>query len=204
VVKVQLLALAASASLLSGCMGPTYGTGTPAEQQLVQDVSNALTLTPGDKKTIEYEPRPDIVMPASTAVLPPPQEDIAVASNPKWPESPEQRRTRLRAEATVHQDDPTYKSGIAPDVQTASSAPTVPRTRWSMAPQREDTRRTREAFNKRLAENNQGSQTVRRYLSEPPLTYRKPAATAPMNDVGEDEWKKDKNKWVAPREKGKY
>jgi hypothetical protein len=40
----------------------------------------------------------------------------------------------------------------------------------------------------------QGSPTNRRYLSEPPLDYRQPAETAAKNDVGEDEWKKDKRR----------
>jgi hypothetical protein len=57
----------------------------------------------------------------------------------------------------------------------------------------------REEFNKRLAENRQGSSTKRKYLSEPPLVYREPAATAPTGDVGEDEWKKDRREKRAAR-----
>jgi hypothetical protein len=200
------LARAGSAALLSGCMGPTYGTGTPAEEQLLQDLSSAVTLTPGDKKkTIAYEPRPDIVMPASTAVLPPPQEDIAVASNPNWPEAPEQRLARVRAEATAHQDDPNYHSGITPDVESGPRKAPPIRTRGG-DPLEGNTspRNTRAAFNKRLAETQQGSPTVRRYLSEPPLTYRQPASTAPVGDVGEDEWKKKKERDDHMPERQKY
>lgn len=187
-------AAAGSLSLLSACSGlsPTYGTGTPSDLQLYQDVSNAFSIAPQQKKNIEYEPRPDIVMPASTEVLPPPQEDIASTTNPAWPETPEQRRARLRADATANQDNPNYKSGILPDAP-GSTQQSHSRTRWSLQPQEEDRQRTREAFNRRLAENQQGSPTQRRYLSEPPLVYREPAATAPRGDVGEDEWKKNKN-----------
>lgn len=199
------LALGAAALALSGCMGPTYGTGVPSEQQLAEDVTGALSLAPHNGEKIDYEPRPGIVMPASTAVLPPPQEDVASAGNPQWPESPEQRRERIRAEATAHQDDPSYKSGVVPTAGQ-SAAPAQPRTRWSMMPQEEDRGRTREAFNKRIAENQQGSATQRRFLSEPPLTYRQPASTAPVNDVGDDEWKKKKalENNLPAQVKGKY
>ena len=44
-----------------------------------------------------------------------------------------------------------------------------------------------ELLQARLKERNQGSPTQRRYLSEPPLTYREPAASAPVGDPGEDE-----------------
>lgn len=37
-----------------------------------------------------------------------------------------------------------------------------------------------------------GSPTTRKYLSEPPLTYRQPAETASADDLGEDELKKQR------------
>ncbi|TIW63982.1 MAG: hypothetical protein E5V58_33060, partial [Mesorhizobium sp.] len=36
--------------------------------------------------------------------------------------APEQRRARLRADATAHQDDPAYQSQIVDDVQTDPAA----------------------------------------------------------------------------------
>lgn len=60
----------------------------------------------------------------------------------------------------------------------------------------------REEFNRRLAENNQGSPTTRKYLSEPPLEYRKPAETAAANDVGEDELKKERRIKKAAQQQG--
>jgi hypothetical protein len=45
-----------------------------------------------------------------------------------------------------------------------------------------------------MAINKQGSETERRYLSEPPLTYRQPSATAPSDQLGEDEWKKQRDR----------
>lgn len=54
-------------------------------------------------------------------------------------------------------------------------------------------------------QNNQGSPTERRYLSEPPLAYRQPAATAPANELGKDEWKKERDrKKAAKKESGHW
>ncbi|TWG97452.1 hypothetical protein L598_002000000160 [Mesorhizobium sp. J18] len=186
--------LAASGLLLAGCMGaPTYGTGTPADQQLLEDLSGALTFSSEKKEPIDYSPRPGLVMPASTTVLPPPQEDVATVGNPAWPESNEQRLARIRAEATANQDNPSYSSGVDPDIMKAASrSKAPPRRRWNEIAPMNDTARTREEFNERLAERQQGNPNQRKYLSEPPLVYRQPASTAPVGDVGEDEWRKQR------------
>jgi len=187
-------ALAGSAVALSACMGaPTYGTGTPADQQLVEDLTGALSLAPKDRPKIEYAPRPGIVMPPSTEVLPPPQEDVT-ATSPQWPESPEERLARIRAEATARQDDPTYNPGIIRDI-ARNDRPQGPRNRWNDTDFQDagSAESKREAFNRRLAENRQGSPATRRYLSDPPLDLRQPAPTAPVGDVGEDEWRKQRD-----------
>jgi hypothetical protein len=69
---------------------------------------------------------------------------------------------------------------------------------------RPEYKNTREAYKKRLVESKQGSDTNRKYLSEPPLTYRQPAATAPTNDIGEDEYKKERRAKAAARKKGDW
>ncbi|TJW41909.1 MAG: hypothetical protein E5W83_24005, partial [Mesorhizobium sp.] len=103
--RVALLApLVVSSLALSGCMGsPTYGTDKPAATQLADDLTNAFTFAPKRKEKIDYKPRPELVKPApgQKEQLPPPQESIETASA-DWPESPEQRRARLRADATLH------------------------------------------------------------------------------------------------------
>ncbi|RUU64548.1 hypothetical protein EOD04_20810, partial [Mesorhizobium sp. M2C.T.Ca.TU.009.01.2.1] len=48
------------------------------------------------------------------------------------------------------------------------------------------------AIQRNLAEQKQGDPTVRKYLSEPPLAYRQAATTAPQNELGEDEYKKER------------
>ncbi|TIW08307.1 MAG: hypothetical protein E5V66_27485 [Mesorhizobium sp.] len=199
-VRAALLApLVASGLALSGCMSsPTYGTDKTAGEQLAGDLSSAFSIAPKRKDPIDYKPRPDLVKPApgQKENLPPPQESIETASA-DWPESPEQRRARLRADANAHQDDPSYQSQIVDDVQTdptavkkalADSASSHP-PRWS--PEDSDKGRAAE-IQRRMAEGKQGDPNTRKYLSEPPLAYRVAAGTAPQGELGEDEYKKER------------
>jgi hypothetical protein len=180
---------------------PTYGTGTPADKQLLNDVSGMIMLGPkdDDKPRADHRPRPELVRPGKSevAVLPPPQEDVATSSNPQWPESPEARRKRLRMEATANQGDPMYDPEVGGPTSTTPQAPRL-RTRGTdvaLEGGGPDALTDRSAeFRRRMAINKQGSATTRRYLSEPPLTYREPAAGAPTDELGEDEWKKAKDR----------
>ncbi|RVD58688.1 hypothetical protein EN828_19885 [Mesorhizobium sp. M2D.F.Ca.ET.185.01.1.1] len=198
--RAALLApLVVSAIALSGCMSsPTYGTDKTAAAQLFDDVSGAASITPKHRDPIDYKPRPDLVKPApgQKETLPPPQESIQTAST-DWPESPEARRARIRADATAHQNDPNYQPEAVEDVQTdpasvkkamADSASSHP-PRWT--PDDSSVTRRNE-IQRRLAEQKQGDPTTRKYLSEPPLAYRQAAATAPQNELGEDEYKKER------------
>jgi len=201
---MALAALAAAGIVLSGCMaGPTYGTAKGSNQQLLEDITGVLSVTPERGEQIEYRPRPELVRPASLDGLPEPRQN-ATASNPQWPEAPEQRLARLRAEATANRDDTTFEPDIA--VIPARNAPqAVLRTRGE--DQRFDGRNIAEVdqraeFNRRMAMSQQGSPTSRRYLSEPPLDYRRPSETAPADDLGEDEWRKERAARRAARQPG--
>ena len=67
------------------------------------------------------------------------------------------------------------------------------RTPASRAPARQvDLKKQGEAFQRELAASKQGSPTVRRTLTEPPLEYRQPAPTAATDELGEDEFKKQR------------
>lgn len=202
--------LVAGAGLLgAGCVGsPTYGTGVSANQQLVNDVSNILSVGPKPRQEIAYQPRPELVKPspaeAANAALPAPQQKMASAENPDWPESPEERRARIRASATANQDDPFYQPEVAGDgaaMPAARGRDIGFRARDAAMNTPGETRQKREAFNAGLAERNQGSSTTRKYLSEPPLAYRQPSDAAPQNDIGEDEWKKEKRLKAEARKK---
>jgi hypothetical protein len=207
----------ASSLMLAGCMGsPTYGTDKTATEQLASDVTGILSIAPKRRDPIDYKPRPDLVKPApgAAAALPAPQDSVTVASNPSWPESPEQRRARIRAEATANQNNPNYDSPVVSDVAVASAASSSSSSFGLPAKgddsgsnqsiRRPEFKNTREAYKKRLAETKQGSETSRKYLSEPPLTYRQPAATAPVDDIGEDEFKKERRARAAARKKGDW
>jgi hypothetical protein len=209
--RLALLApLVASGLALSGCVGsPTYGTDKTAGEQLAGDLSGAFSFAPKRKEQIDYKPRPTLVKPApgQKEALPAPQDSIETASA-EWPESPEQRRARLRADATAHQNDPAYQSEIVDDVQTdpesvkkamADSGSSHP-PRWTPA----DSDKGRAAeIQRRLAESKQGDPNTRKYLSEPPVQYRVASDTAPQGELGEDEYKKERRlKKLAEGKKG--
>ena len=194
-----------SAAMLSGCMGaPTYGTGKGADEQLLDDVTGILAIGPTKSgPPIDYKPRPELVKPADKTTLPPPQENATMAAGGAWPESPEQRRARIRAEATANQDNPNFSAEVDPgDTRSkgiTSMARLGERGNFEDMP---DPSAQRAEFNRRLTETKQGSSQSRKFLSEPPLVYREAAATAPVGDVGEDEWKKDRRQKRAAKKKG--
>ena len=184
------VSLACAAASLSGCMSsPTYGTDKTANQQLVEDLSGVLSIG-GSKRQAEiaYTPRPELVTPPSLEVLPPPQEDVASSTNPAWPESPEQRRQRVRADATQNQNNPLYRAPV-----TAEPMDTAPaKLPWEDRLNSHYKPSDRAEVNRRLRERTQGDPNTRKYLSEPPVDYRVPAASAPTGDVGEPEWRKER------------
>lgn len=192
--------LVVSGLLVSGCMSsPTYGTGTTQSKQLTTDVTSMLSLKPKQHAS-NYAPRPELVKPTHpTTVLPPPQESIVTASN-QWPESPEQRRARIRADATENRDTAGWQPEVTNDIATDSSS-SKPKLGSSargldsgVAPAGggESLSKKGKEFQQRLAESKQGSPDVRRTLTEPPTEYRQPAATAAADELGEDEYKKQR------------
>jgi hypothetical protein len=214
----RLVALAtpvmASSLVLGGCMSsPTYGTDKTANEQLLTDVSNMVSLRPNRKDPIDYKPRPNLVRPApgEDMSLPAPQETAAnAATNPEWPESPEQRRARLNKEIAENRDKPGFESPIIADEDIAPGANTYTRRTPGQSERFQDSgvRRPNEAHQQRadvqakLKETRQGSETTRKYLSEPPLDYRQAAASAPQDELGEDERKKERAAKRAARKPG--
>jgi hypothetical protein len=199
--KARLLlggSLVAAAALLSGCMSsPTYGTDKTANAQLMSDMSGILSFRDKKKAQIEYAPRPELVKPAKgSETLPPPQETVATVGNPNWPESPEQKLARLRAEADANIDNPNYDSPIVPDMANAAPSKKSLTGNWrtnesgvenpsNMAAQKAE-------YQKRLKDSQQGDSQRRKFLSEPPVEYRQAAADAPTGELGEDEYRKER------------
>ena len=194
------LTVVCAAALLSGCMSaPTYGTDKTSSEQLLDDMTSIVSIGPGSdrKPEIAYNPRPGLVRPKSLEVLPEPQQEIA-SNNPAWPESPEQRRARIRAEATANQGNPHYRPSVR------SSAPGIVRNLDDAETEQRKYSGLNDAqradMTKKLRERNQGDPNVRRYLSEPPVDYRRPSDNAVVGDIGEDELKKQRR---LERESGK-
>ena len=174
------LAVLVSLLLAAGCVGSqTYGTGKTASAQLLDDVSNSFSLKPPKQTKIAYQPRPELVN-TNASALPAPQAS-AIKQPGVWPESPEEKRTRLRQEATDAQGDPLYVPKIKNDLPTGNVTGINPNSKEAVAD-----------FRKRKAINVSGSPTNRKYLSEPPLVYREPVASATYGDLGEDEAKKER------------
>jgi len=194
--------LLVSGLLVSGCMSsPTYGTGVTANEQLATDVSSMFSFKPKRAHASDYTPRPELVKPTSkTTELPPPQESIVTAEASQWPESPEQRRARIRADATENRDKQGWEPEVANDMvpeQQSSTAKLGSSNRHSdsgvsRGGEGEDQKKKSAEFQKSLAATKQGNPTVRRTLTEPPLQYRQPSATAAADDLGEDEFKKER------------
>jgi hypothetical protein len=202
-------ALLAGAGLTSGCMSsPTYGTDKTASAQLASDLSGILSFSPKKKASIDYEPRPDLVKPAKgEETLPSPQESVKTADNPNWPESPEQRLARVRADADANIDNPNYRSPVVPDMALAQqSKPIVNQHADESGIKNPSVAAAENAeFKRRLKETQQGNSTSRKYLSEPPLEYRSAAADAPQGEIGEDEAKKERRlKREARKKKGGF
>jgi hypothetical protein len=195
------VALVAAAGLASGCMSsPTYGTDKSANQQLMSDLGGMFSFRDKKKAAIDYTPRPDLVKPAAhDQALPQPQDNVTTASA-DWPESPEQRLARVRAEADANVNNPNYQSSVVPDVSTVQQDNfKKPGQAWrSFEAGNDDTRTTsdsaakRAEVKKRIQETQQGDPNKRKYLSEPPTEYRQAYADAPQGELGEDEYRKER------------
>jgi hypothetical protein len=205
--RVRLLAggtLVVAVGLVSGCMNsPTYGTDKTANKQLMEDLSNIASFQGKKRPPIEYSPRPDLVKPSkeSVAVLPQPQDPITQTAAADWPESPEQRLARIRADATANQNNPNYDSPVVPDVMESNASSGREKKlgqAWrafesgnqSLA----ELNAEKAKYAKRKQELDAANAGNRRYLSDPPPDYEQAYVSAPQGDPGEDEYKKERRK----------
>lgn len=199
---VACLVLFFGSAFLAGCGGPTYGTGQSSGQQLVSDFANITKWgSLSSNKNVDTRPRPELIHPTSADLsrpLPPPQQALARKDNPDWPESPEERLARLRAEAADNRDNPRYVSPIIQDTapQTARYLPTgVDRMR-----EREDNmpnalvikRQAARYKGARQAEKSNSAAPARKYLSDPPVEFLTPSANAPKGELGLPEDEKER------------
>lgn len=171
---------------------PTYGTDKTAAEHLLDDVSNIANITPDNRNDeVAYNPHPKLVVPGDKTDLAPPQPSVADRkNNPNWVESPEETRQRLRDEADAGGNS--YRSPLLKQNQVNQQL--------STAQQRDAYREARKIQQGLYSDK-------RRFLSDPPLDYRK-IDTAEMNDLGEPERKKEaerkKQAAAAKQTKGKW
>jgi len=175
---------------LAGCGMTTYGTGQAPEMALFGEVTGGLLNKNKPKKQIDYQPRAPLVMPGNASQLPPPAQSAAAAS-PDWPVD----RDQLTAEADARADDGDPKNdinqaeyhrlkpliGAFPDQRQADESYRVGRISGG----KDDYYRTvvhgreqRQQFAKAVADSKGFTRTDRRYLTDPPITYREPVAGA--------------------------
>lgn len=170
---------------LSACTSPTYGTGKSASEQLLDDLGNATSIT-GDqtKRNVKYNPRPGLVVPAQARAeqLAQPQQSLANReTNPQWPETPEEARERLRAEAEANKDNPNYRSPLL--AGNGTNGQMTETQKW-------------EAFRKAKTDAQGGTvvnTNTRKYLTDPPVEYRN-VSQDQLADLGEPELKKEKER----------
>jgi hypothetical protein len=172
-----VMVLSALAFSASSCMGPTYGTDRPATEQLVDDLGDAASLSPKKSNALAYQPRGALVKPA-TDQLPAPEQNLASKDNPQWVESPEETRTRLKLEADENSGNGNYRSPLAQSVTDGKVL--------SPEQQRMQFREARKIQDGRYSDR-------RRFMSDPPLEYRK-ADPAALTDLGTPESTKEKER----------
>jgi hypothetical protein len=180
--RMRILALlgAASALALTACSQTTYGTGTSAGLQTVTDLVKAASL--GEKKDpIDFNPRPPVVAPPSTASLPAPGSGSAgpgLAAN--WPTDSNQQAATGKQQIADAQ-----ASGRPIGIKGVKSSPNDQPTINTDDPNNYKTTPEQQAEVKRLlALSNSGGVDAhgvpnRQYLTDPPSGYLAPDPTAP-------------------------
>lgn len=179
-VRTGLFGLLGGSLLLTGCMGPTYGTSKTAGEQLIDDLGNAVMIQPENKdaKNIRYQPRGALVVPKDKVALASPQQSVSSKDNPEWLENPEDMRERLRAEADENVNDNSYRSPLVSQNSNARQLGT-----------KEQTQAYRDARRLQMG----AYSDKRRYLSDPPVEYRKLPEEA-QADLGEPEKQKERRR----------
>ncbi|EJF81410.1 Uncharacterised protein [Candidatus Bartonella washoeensis] len=175
-VKIFSTSILGVCLILTGCglSAPTYGTGKPASLQFFEDVANITSLTPTNNTSqLVMKSRPKLVMPSpgSRVILPLPQQDVTQAGS-------------FGGTATLKQHPDRGSVSVFPQkVSSIDGSENVSRLN---AEQRQEYLRRQRAH--------VGSPEYRRYLTEPPLSYRQPARTAPVGQQGKDEALKERER----------
>ncbi|MCB1422700.1 MAG: hypothetical protein KDJ69_09580 [Nitratireductor sp.] len=197
--RKPILALAGgllASAVLSGCVGgTTYGTGVAQEEATVEDLANILAIRKKPKKTIDYDPRPDLVIPEDKQLIEPAQN--TGVDDQSWPESPEKRVARVRDEADAVRGDVVEELRFARRQKSFQSVDPNAAPRGEGIPNQtcdpsgismrkctpaEISNAVRAQRKEIASVGKTGHQ--RRYLTEPPIEYRTYSQDAPIGDQG--------------------
>ena len=171
---------------LGGC-GATYGTGESPEMQLFGEMTGGL-LDRDKKEPIDYNPRAPLVMPPTqTAGALPPPVATASAANANWPIDPDEVSA---GPDTPEDDNPNNDINQAEYRRLLPLAGALPgaQDNWAdnsdnnMDDEARDIIHSSEqqaAVRRAMNEAEGFTRTERRFLTDPPLDYREPSATAP-------------------------
>ena len=181
-------------SLLAGCVGgTTYGTGEAQEKATVDDLVNILALRKKRTATMDYDPRPDLVVPEDKQLVEPAQK--TAADDQQWPETPEDRIARIRDEAESVRGNVVEELRFAKSQKAYQSVSDAPKGQGipnvSCDPSGISMRKCTPAeISKAVRSERKEIASVgktghqRRYLTEPPLEYRTYSNDAPIGDQG--------------------
>ncbi|WP_019222256.1 hypothetical protein [Bartonella rattaustraliani] len=157
--------------VLTGCnlSAPTYGTGKTVSLQFFEDIANIASLTPKNNNSqivMKDHPKLVEVKPGSHLVLPRPQQEVAKDNSLGKMTTRKQYHTHGKGGGLAQEESQVNKRSNAQSV-----------SRLNEKQRQEYLRRQRAQV---------GSAKYRRYLTEPPLSYRQPAKIAPADKQGKE------------------
>lgn len=200
--------LVGAALTLGACGTTTYGTGTSAAKQTLQDVTGILSLgaSKKGKEKIEYEARAPIVEPPATALPPPGSNPAATATAAgNWPVDPDEERERIRALVKERQEageEVTFaipeQARPKPVLDPNRNKPKSEQFRRDIKASRQNNEQNQKMFDaakkSKIGSFDAEGNPTRRYLIEPPTPYREADPESPV-DITEKPKKKKGFKW---------
>ncbi|AQX27493.1 MULTISPECIES: hypothetical protein [unclassified Bartonella] len=181
--KIFLAGILSVCFMLTGCnlSAPTYGTDKTASLQFVDDITNLASLRSKNKNSqLVMKQRPRLIFPESSArtVLPPPQVDITEINSYDEMEMSEKSQKNLQGGAAINRVNSYGNISLSADKKIVTRGPGNIDNSEGIIQFNE--KQQREEYLRRRQDADGGNANYRRYLSEPPLIYRQPGVTAPL------------------------
>ncbi len=169
------LGLGVSLFTLAGCNTPTYGTGENPQIAMIEELTGNLTGTKKKKEPIEYTARSELVLPPS-AQLPSPEDKNSITQVAAWPNDPDADKA-IKTNGEIPEE---FRRGrlARNSIKKNTDVSPIDVTEMNTAQRLEAQRKFRE----QLASMGPGDGTTRKYLTDPPVEYRKPSENAPQPD----------------------